>query len=57
MKVDFNPAKTSGLSTDEALQKLASEGYNELPSSKQPHPQEFPRKNSTFAYLGHFQYV
>ena len=34
MKVDFNPAKTSGLSSDEVLQKLASEGYNELPSSK-----------------------
>ena len=34
MKIDFDPATISGLSTEEAGNKLDSEGYNELPSSK-----------------------
>jgi Ca2+-transporting ATPase len=34
MKIDFDPGKISGLSSVEVAEKLISEGYNELPSSK-----------------------
>jgi Ca2+-transporting ATPase len=34
MKIDFDPRKLSGLSTEEVEKKLISDGYNELPSSK-----------------------
>ena len=34
MKIDFDPRKIPGLSSEEVVKKLVSEGYNELPSSK-----------------------
>ncbi len=34
MKIDFDPRKLSGLSTEEVEKKLITDGYNELPSSK-----------------------
>jgi Ca2+-transporting ATPase len=34
MKIDFDPRKIPGLSSEEVGKKLISEGYNELPSSK-----------------------
>jgi Ca2+-transporting ATPase len=34
VKIDFDPRKISGLSSEEVGRKLISEGYNELPSSK-----------------------
>jgi Ca2+-transporting ATPase len=34
MKIDFDPGKMSGLSSEEVEKKLISDGYNELPSSK-----------------------
>ncbi len=34
MKIDFDPGKILGLSSEEVGKKLISEGYNELPSSK-----------------------
>jgi Ca2+-transporting ATPase len=34
MKIDFDPGKISGLSSEEVEKTLLSEGYNELPSSK-----------------------
>ena len=34
MKIDFDPRKISGLSSEEVGKKLMSEGFNELPSSK-----------------------
>jgi Ca2+-transporting ATPase len=34
MKIDFDPGKIPGLGSAEVAEKLISEGYNELPSSK-----------------------
>ncbi|MEI6436345.1 MAG: cation-translocating P-type ATPase [Bacteroidota bacterium] len=34
MKVNFDPGKISGLTSEEVAKKLISDGYNELPSSK-----------------------
>ena len=34
MKIDFDPGRMPGLSSEEVDKKLVSEGYNELPSSK-----------------------
>jgi Ca2+-transporting ATPase len=34
MKIDFDPGKMTGLSSEEVEKKLTSSGYNELPSSK-----------------------
>ncbi|MCX6279511.1 MAG: cation-translocating P-type ATPase [Bacteroidetes bacterium] len=34
MKVDFDPGKITGLTSEEVGKKLISDGYNELPSSK-----------------------